>query len=90
MRCNLRDMVFSRRDKMKSHLKSLDFHGLVFAPEKRGRPSAYHRPGPSSRVSLSLVALLLLADHLLVVVITTVEVIVLRIVIASVRDLNHK
>jgi len=44
-------MVFSRRDKMKSHLKSLDFHGVVFASERRGRPSAYQRPGQTSRVS---------------------------------------
>jgi len=44
-------MVFSHRDKMKTHLKSVDFHGVVFDPERRGRPSAYQRPGQSSRVS---------------------------------------
>jgi len=39
---------------MKSHLKLLDFHGGVFAPERLGRPSAYHRQsreGQSSRAS---------------------------------------
>jgi len=36
-------MIISPRDKMKTHLKSLDFHGVVFAAEKRGRPSGYNR-----------------------------------------------
>jgi len=39
---------------MKSHLKSLDFHGVVFAPERRGRSSTYHcqsHEGQSSRAS---------------------------------------
>jgi len=52
MQCNLCDKIFSRRDRIKSHLKSLDFHGVVFASKKRGRPSAYQRPGQSSRASL--------------------------------------
>jgi len=51
-------MVINRRDKMKSHLKSLDYHGVVFAAETRGRPSGYVRhtrdlSSPVSRLSRS-------------------------------------
>jgi len=37
MKCNLCNLVVTRRDKMASHLRSRDFHGLRIR-SKRGRP----------------------------------------------------